>query len=751
MRHVQLAGNLFEGEVPSEWAKATKLEVFTVHEERLRDSVDLNDENVWPKMKEIDLCFGRPKKGPQPLEEFVKKSSNASQHLLCFGFGCRGSGCERSLRCLRTGKSDARLVTRSPNFTEVDVKFDYHFDYHGHFPFVSDYIASPCYDERMPDRQDDERMPDRQEGEEAGCPHPSTSVVQISGVRMVRFPSRRRSMEELFDLLKDLPCLQTLHIDGCPGWLAGLGTLQRLRNFTLTKPSTEDCPKGPTSAKSIGMIFPPNLEVLTTQGIRFGQGELSTSALPHLKQLNITDSGLPEDLSTGLEHLRIELDPTLEWVIPKAWANLTQLTTMAIEGTSPSDRLQLQLTPVFDKMRWLEDVEICLRTTPPDPTRLQFCSMDFQLRLCSYPKKFGCGIDFALATGFSWMAFGLVIFALLCLWVYSGSERGSLFAGVVHRSFGVVSLGAICSCVWLIVETFPSLFAKVMLGIGLLHYVVFMLSFWISIKHTETHACFPSDARESEPGMLDTAWFSWRFRRGRFSRCLSTMLIVLAAPLVLELAGLFHTLTGRKIPCVTSEIDLRVWLYWRILLQGLTASAFQAVFQSIVFNLPLAEFFDMVGAHHDVPLWVLASTLVLSQLSIVLGVGRPKDVIRGRCGTPVYMAPEVLWGYYGFEADMGTEEEALQKNLMHVKEAVFRKPMRVPADSLGNPSASCLDFIRRLLIRNSQSRMTLEEAKCHPFFKQNLSFCEKGTVIREYNNIVESGKLSPSSKTLDSE
>ncbi|GMH41334.1 hypothetical protein BSKO_09244 [Bryopsis sp. KO-2023] len=149
--------------------------------------------------------------------------------------------------------------------------------------------------------------------------------------------------------------------------------------------------------------------------------------------------------------------------------------------------------------------------------------------------------------------------------------------------------------------------------------------------------------------------------------------------------------------------------------------------------------------------------------------GEPKDVIRGRCGTPVYMAPEVLWGYYGFEADMWslgitlfylmsgrfplweTEEEALNKNLMQVKEAVFRQPMRVPADCLGNPSASCLDFIRRLLIRNSQSRMTLEEAKCHPFFKQNLSFCENGAVILEYNNIVESGKLSPSRKTLDSE
>ncbi|GMH41331.1 hypothetical protein BSKO_09241 [Bryopsis sp. KO-2023] len=614
IRHVQLGGNLFEGDVPSEWGKATKLEVFAVHEERLRDSFDLNDKNVWPDIKEIDVCFGHPKKKGHAGEEFVRKSSNTSQQLLCLGFGCSGSGCERSLRCLKTGKSDAKLVTRSQNFTEVDVEFDCHFDYDAPFQFDSDYIASPCYDERMPDRQEG------QEGEEAGCPHESASAVQISGVRMVRFPSRRRSVEELFDLLKDLPCLQTLHIDGCPGWLAGLGTLPHLRNFTLTKPSTKDCPKGPTSAKSIDMIFPPNLEILTTQGIRFGPGELSTSALPHLNQLNITDSGLPEDLPAGLEHLRIELDPTLEWVIPKAWEKVTQLRTMAIQGTSPSDRLLLHLTPVFDKMWRLEHVETCLRTTPPDPTRLQFCSMGyFPLRLCNSPKTFGCGTDFALATKVTWIVAGVVIFLLLCRCVCSESECGSFFVRVKHRALGVVSFGAIFSCVTLILETIPSVFARVMLGIGALHYVVFMLSFWISMKNTEKHACFPSDARESEPGMLDTAWFSWRFKGGRFSRCLSTTLIVLAAPLVLELAGLFHTLTGRKICCVTSEMDLRVWLYWRIVLQGLTASAFQAVFQSIVFNLPLAKFFDMVGAH-DVPLGVLTWTLVLSQLSIVLGV-----------------------------------------------------------------------------------------------------------------------------------
>ncbi|GMH41332.1 hypothetical protein BSKO_09242 [Bryopsis sp. KO-2023] len=615
MQHVQLGGNLFEGVVPSEWGKATKLEIFAVHEERLRDSFDFNAGNVWPDIKEIDVCFGHPKKKDHPGEEFVRKSSNTSQQLLCLGFGCSGSGCEKSLQCLKTGKSEARLVTRSPNFTEVDLQFDYHFDYDGPFGFGSDYIASPCFDKRMPDRQE------REKGEKRGCPHRSTSVVQISGVRMVRFPSRRRSVEELFDLLKDLPCLQTLHIDGCPGWPAGLGTLHQLRNFTFTKPSTEDCPKGPTSAKSIGMIFPPNLEILTTQGITFGPGELSTSALPHLNQLNMTDSGLPEDLPAGLEHLRIELDPTLEWTIPKAWANLTQLETMAIEGTSPSDRLLLHLTPVFDRMKRLQVVETCLRATPPDPTRLQFCSMDFELRLCNSPKKFGCGTDFALATIYIWLTVGFLVTPKFCYLVSRcvNSESECLpFERVVHGSFGVVSLGAICSCVWLILETFPSIFAKVMLGIGVLHYVVFMLSFWISMKHTEKHACFPSDARESEPGMLDTAWFSWRFKGGRVSRCLRTTLSLLAAPLVLELTGLFHTLTGRKISCVTSEMDLKVWLYWRIVLQGLTASAFQAVFQSIVFNLPLAEFFHMVGAHH-VPLGVVASTLVMSQLSIVLG------------------------------------------------------------------------------------------------------------------------------------
>lgn len=147
--------------------------------------------------------------------------------------------------------------------------------------------------------------------------------------------------------------------------------------------------------------------------------------------------------------------------------------------------------------------------------------------------------------------------------------------------------------------------------------------------------------------------------------------------------------------------------------------------------------------------------------------GRPKDVIRSRCGTPVYMAPEVLWGYYGFQADMWSlgitlyylmsgrfplwesEEEALLQKLAKVKEAVFQQPMKVVPEDLGNPSPSCLDFIRRLLIRNSEYRMTLEEAERHPFFRETLSFCEDGGVLLGSNNIVESGTLAPSSLVLE--
>ncbi|GMH34400.1 hypothetical protein BSKO_02234 [Bryopsis sp. KO-2023] len=132
--------------------------------------------------------------------------------------------------------------------------------------------------------------------------------------------------------------------------------------------------------------------------------------------------------------------------------------------------------------------------------------------------------------------------------------------------------------------------------------------------------------------------------------------------------------------------------------------------------------------------------------------GRPKDVIRGCCGSPVYMAPEVLWGHYGYEADLWsvgitlfylmsgrfplweTEQVALQQNLAQVKEAVARQPMRIDPVAVGNPSPSCMDFLRRLLIRNNKFRMTLEDAEQHPFFHENLAICENGAVILGSNS-----------------
>ncbi|GMH34360.1 hypothetical protein BSKO_02194 [Bryopsis sp. KO-2023] len=127
--------------------------------------------------------------------------------------------------------------------------------------------------------------------------------------------------------------------------------------------------------------------------------------------------------------------------------------------------------------------------------------------------------------------------------------------------------------------------------------------------------------------------------------------------------------------------------------------------------------------------------------------GRPEDVIHGRCGTLEYMAPEVLRGHYGYEADLWslgitlyyllsawfpmceTGGLALQHNQLRVKEAVLRQPMMIVPESLRNPSPSCLDFIRQLLVRDSKRRMTLEDAMQHPFLEENLEICENGGVV----------------------
>ncbi|GMH34398.1 hypothetical protein BSKO_02232 [Bryopsis sp. KO-2023] len=127
--------------------------------------------------------------------------------------------------------------------------------------------------------------------------------------------------------------------------------------------------------------------------------------------------------------------------------------------------------------------------------------------------------------------------------------------------------------------------------------------------------------------------------------------------------------------------------------------------------------------------------------------GGTTDELRGRCGTLVYMAPEVLLGCYGFPADMWSAgimmffmlsgrypwwertEVALRQNLRQVQEAVCCQPLRIDPEAVGNPSPSCMDLLSRLLVRESNLRMTLEQAEAHPFFEENLAICENGTVI----------------------
>ncbi|GMH41337.1 hypothetical protein BSKO_09247 [Bryopsis sp. KO-2023] len=624
---IELGENLFKGKLPMTWAKAAKLEVFVVHERGLQKSDLLDDKNVWPEISELDVCLGSPGRSHQQGEDFIRKSPGDLEQMLCQDLHCPGSGCDSGWRSLQCGKwigeKDAKLVARSSDYADQGM----HVDYKWGLPQPP--RSSACdYQRRNMSPETDE------------CLNEASSLARIVGVETEWRPENQPSVEELFDSFGDLPCLQALQITGCPGRLPDLGTLHQLRNLTLL------CPNSSRIAENMGLKFPPSLEKLTTQGIMFASGELSDTVLPRLKQLDIADSGLPQDVPVGLQHIRIKLDPTSEWVIPKRWAGLTELRSIAIEGVHPSDRLRLQLTPVFSNMTLLEDVEICLRTAIPDLTRVQLCSMDVAVHLCTTKGTLGCRpTDLAVVIAISWCILGVMF--VVCLLhicccpkkqaaesVYDqlrveDSEFPEAFTPVcahargrdiitpVHMCLAVVYLGAVCSYVWLILETFPSIFAKVMLGFGVFHCVVSVLFFWRSIASTGKYAFSRSDARGSAPGLLDTAWYFWRFKGGAFSRCLKTALLVFAAPLVLEFASLMHVLTGGgKITCISSEVDFGAYLYWRTVVQGAAVSPLQAIFQSVVFNLPLAQFYSMLATLH-VPVWMFALTLALAQLSIL--------------------------------------------------------------------------------------------------------------------------------------
>eukprot|EP00898_Chlorokybus_atmophyticus_P009225 jgi/Chlat1/932/Chrsp108S01365 len=104
-------------------------------------------------------------------------------------------------------------------------------------------------------------------------------------------------------------------------------------------------------------------------------------------------------------------------------------------------------------------------------------------------------------------------------------------------------------------------------------------------------------------------------------------------------------------------------------------------------------------------------------------------------GTPYYMAPEVIRGSYGAEADLWSVGVMLYEMIAGVKPFVEDKRSRVPivdvmykvvhqpidfeSVSWRFTSLAAKDFVLRLLDRNSDTRMTSAQALQHPWLLKN--------------------------------
>ena len=145
------------------------------------------------------------------------------------------------------------------------------------------------------------------------------------------------------------------------------------------------------------------------------------------------------------------------------------------------------------------------------------------------------------------------------------------------------------------------------------------------------------------------------------------------------------------------------------------------------------------------------------------GIIAPGERLTRRCGTPSYMAPEVINRNYGEEADVWScgvvAYQLLTGRLPFVDKVnqrpnakeVFRAILEDPADFTSDPwprlSTDCRDLVMRLMERDPERRITARAALLHPWLQQTAAEAEQpigGQVVARLQRFSTYGLLKRS-------
>lgn len=108
----------------------------------------------------------------------------------------------------------------------------------------------------------------------------------------------------------------------------------------------------------------------------------------------------------------------------------------------------------------------------------------------------------------------------------------------------------------------------------------------------------------------------------------------------------------------------------------------------------------------------------------------PGEIMMDSCGTPAYVAPEVLLkNGYQKEVDIWSTGVILYTMLARAlpfhssdRKKTFKLIKEADADMTGEVwdaiSEDCKDLLRKMLIKNPKERITVDDALKHPFFKK---------------------------------
>lgn len=119
----------------------------------------------------------------------------------------------------------------------------------------------------------------------------------------------------------------------------------------------------------------------------------------------------------------------------------------------------------------------------------------------------------------------------------------------------------------------------------------------------------------------------------------------------------------------------------------------------------------------------------------------PDNLMNTQCGSPAYASPEMILGHqYTFSSDIWSCGVVLyamvcgflpfeDPSISRLAQKIVFKEVEYP----NNLSATCLDLLKRLLTKNPQSRITLQDAMNHPFVAANIKHVENRIANFQYD------------------